>query len=311
VSDERLRLNSGRLLVEVAPSCGGSITRFDYIGGNCAIPLFRRCEEEMVLRRSALGASCFPLIPYSNRLREGRFKVGDRILQHELNCLPERHSSHGDGWMRQWAVSHFDDSRIEMYLGCDARQPVQYTARQEIHVGKDVIRVRLCVTNKDSFRAPFGIGIHPYFADPRGAHLRCSLESEWTLDDELMPVKCVDNARFAEMKEGIRVLDLPEIGAFTGSCTDARISWPSAKVSLRCETSPPMKHAIIWRPEKGEFFCYEPVSHMIDGFNMATLEVNKSGIKFLESGDRYESTWRFSVLSDVEPLQGVVPKGTV
>lgn len=295
MSEQRIRIENDRLLMEVSPSCGGSITRFDYIGSGEAVPVFRRCEEDLIAKQSSLGASCFPLLPYSNRLRGGRFMAGHRAIQHELNCPPEQHSSHGDAWMRQWGLREFDKTSVAMYLDPHTDQPVQYSAQQKLKIDEGVAEVHIRVTNSDKIRAPFGIGIHPYFARPQEAQLRCCLEKEWILDNELMPVECAPNPHYAKMKQCIRVRDLPEVAAFVGESTDATIYWPSTKLAVHCESSPQMKHAIFWRPQNREFFCYEPVSHMIDGFNMAESGVQNSGVIFLNPGESFEALWKFFV----------------
>ena len=102
------------------------------------------------------------------------------------------------------------------------------------------------------------------------------------------------------MANGILVCDLPEAGAFHSASTNALISWPSNGLRLDIESSPPMRHAIIWCPAGQDFFCYEPVSHMVDGFNKEPAGVRNTGVEYLDPNQSFEATWTFSVSVESE-----------
>jgi aldose 1-epimerase len=291
----RQRLENDDIIVEILPAYGGSLTRFDYKLAEQRIPILRRCEEGLVDQLLPLDASCFPLLPYSNRLRDGRFEIGDRAYQHSLNCPPEKHSSHGDAWMRQWRIGGLSGSHIELLLDPADNQPIKYLASQIVRLEKSTVSIQVQVTNKDDVRAPFGMGIHPYFRRSPDAQLACHLDRQWELDAELMPLRNVANPLKVKMASGILVKDLPEAGAFYSTSTNARIVWPSSGLRLDIESSPRVRHAIIWCPTGQDFFCYEPVSHMIDGFNMKQAGVRDTGIRFLDPGQSLAATWTLSV----------------
>jgi aldose 1-epimerase len=303
VSNNRIareRLENDDIIVEMSPACGGSLTRFDYKLADQRIPILRRCDDSLVDQLSPFGASCFPLLPYSNRLRDGRFEINGRQYQHSLNCPPEKHSSHGDAWMRQWRVGDISDDRIELFLDPDDGQPVRYLGSQIVRLENGTVSIQVQVTNKDEIRAPFGIGVHPYFRRSPDAQLACRLERQWILDDELMPLRNVANPLNVKMEKGILIRDLPESGAFCAASTDAQILWPSDGLRLDIQSNPPMQHAIIWCPTGQDFFCYEPVSHMIDGFNRDRAGVRNTGVEFLDPNQSFEATWTFSVSVESE-----------
>ena len=49
-----------------------------------------------------------------------------------------------------------------------------------------------------------------------------------------------------------------------------------------------------------DFFCYEPVSHMVDGFNMERADLRNTGVMFLDPNQSFEATWTFSVSVESE-----------
>lgn len=289
-------LENDHLILEVDPSSGGSVTRFDYKDINTTHPIFRRCKQDLSASQLPLEASCFPLVPYSNRLRHGVFSVNGKVYRHELNCPPEIHSSHGDGWMRPWEISDSSDRHIEMRLEAFPHQPIKYSAVQSLKLRSDRLSISLEVTNADTVLSPFGLGLHPYFHRAAGAQIRCDLKSHWQLDDELLPTNLVDNPRFLAMKNGLNISDLPTVGAYYSQSTNADIFWPSTGLKLRLTTIPVQRHAILWCPEGNDFFCYEPVSHMIDAFNMINHGTENCGVIYLNPGDSHKVIWDFSIV---------------
>src|SRR5262249_47411364 len=59
-------------------------------------------------RRMPLAMSSFPLVPYSGRIRDGRFSFQGRNVVLPLNFLPESNSIHGQAWQVPWQVVHHD-----------------------------------------------------------------------------------------------------------------------------------------------------------------------------------------------------------
>ena len=192
-------------------------------------------------------------------------------------------------------------SHIELFLDPEDSQPIKYLGRQIVRLQDHTVSMQLRITNKDEVRAPFGIGIHPYFRRSPDTKLACRLDRQWELDSELMPSRNIANALNVKMVKGVLIRDLPESGAFHSASTKALISWPSSGLRLEIESDPSMQHAIIWCPAGEDFFCYEPVSHMVDGFNRERAGVRDTGVKFLDPNQSFEATWTFSVSVESEP----------
>lgn len=50
----------------------------------------------------ATDASCFPLVPFANRVSGNRFVWQGREYQLQPNVEWDAHYLHGDGWLGQW-----------------------------------------------------------------------------------------------------------------------------------------------------------------------------------------------------------------
>ena len=78
VRQPMIELNNGKLRLRLEPEIGGSIVDFSTHHGGQWIPIMRRGEEPLT---KSSNASSFVLIPYSNRLRDGRFSFAGRSYQ--------------------------------------------------------------------------------------------------------------------------------------------------------------------------------------------------------------------------------------
>src|SRR3546814_17040014 len=88
-------LLAGSLRLRLAPSAGGSITRFDVMHGGIEQPLLRGAEG---LPDHALDRACFLPVPFSNRIRGGFFTSRDRRISLRPNMTVYPSPLHGLGW---------------------------------------------------------------------------------------------------------------------------------------------------------------------------------------------------------------------
>ena len=68
-------LANSLLRLDVAPSLGGGITRFDFRNEGTLVPVFRRCRH-VAADTQPNELACYPLLPYSNRIGGGHFSMG-------------------------------------------------------------------------------------------------------------------------------------------------------------------------------------------------------------------------------------------
>ncbi|MGI9336359.1 MAG: aldose 1-epimerase [Gammaproteobacteria bacterium] len=289
-SQKRASLTAQHSVLEVLPASGGCIARF----------AVRTAAGEVDILRPAGGGdadgidprqtACFPLVPYSGRIRDGRFVCGTREVREPLNFAPERHSIHGHGWQRPWRVEAQDASTLTLaYTHAPDDWPYAYTARQCFrldpppsadHLGALAITVSL--TNESDEPMPAGLGLHPYFARTPGAHLSAQVSGVWLTDDEVMPVEHAGLPASMPLPGGIHVDRTPLDHAFTGFGGVADIEWPERKLKVRLRASPLLGFLVVYTPPGEDFFCVEPVSNCTDAFNLAAAGCNDTGMLMLE-----------------------------
>jgi aldose 1-epimerase len=266
------------------------------IGGR-PVALLRHAREAHDGRPCSLGASSFPLVPYCGRLHAGRYDFRGRHDQWPLNSLPERHSSHGDGWMRAWELTELDRRTAVMTLEPDAAAPVKYRCTQRVAVSAGGVRISMTVRNEGAQIIPVGLGLHPYFASRGLAIIKAHLPVIWRWDHEMMPICAESNPLAAGFADGRRAGELSIAAEYADWDGAAAIEWPTLGARIELHTVPRLKHVVIWAPEGEDFFCFEPVSHATDALNGRDGHPPGEDFVILEPQAECEQSFDFRVMT--------------
>jgi len=291
----RILLRDNAITIGFAPEWGGALTRFDVCVGNKLIDLLRPAIDDPVGPIHALGSSCFPLVPYGGRLRNGRFRFAGKTFQYPLNAVPERHSSHGDGWTRSWSLIHLDRRSAIMALSVDESAPLKYQCTQSITVNGNRVRIALIARNCDTNPIPIGLGLHPYFANRAEATITAVLPAHRRWDQELMPTTYERNLLSNSFRRGRSVVDLPVAAEYAEWDGRAVIDWPASGVRLDLITTPRLEHVVMWLPVSKEFFCFEPISHATDAFNTNHNPTSGADFAVIEPRGSLEQCFDFTI----------------
>lgn len=211
--------------------------------------------------------SCFPLVPWSNRIADGGFTVGGRWVALQRNCEDEPWPIHGSGWQHAWRVEAHTAYKVRLSLRQHAATAYHYEAMLQYAVYGYTLRVDLAVTNTGRATMPFGLGLHPFFTRLDGVRLLAPASKVWLNDGRTpLPTKrVVVPARWDFRTER----SLPENGldhAFQDWTGTATIHWPSARLSLRIDAN--VDAFVLYTPADRNFFCFEPVDHPINAVHL-------------------------------------------
>jgi aldose 1-epimerase len=288
-------LSKGLLSVGIDPAAGGSLSRLDLLLGSKRIDILRPARSNPCLIAPALNMSCFPLVPYAGRLRGGRFDFAGRVITYPLNALPERNSSHGDGFTREWDVIDLDRDRAVLRACALADAPIQYDCTQTVTVAENRVDITLMARNIESRPIPLECGFHPYFARRAQARIRAQLPTHTHWDEELMPVSVGANRLQQQFERGMAAAELPVAAEFGGWNGRAEIEWPSDGLTVELQTRPALEHVVVWAPDGEEFFCFEPLSHATDSFNRWRGERSLVPPRNLQPDESFEQAISFVV----------------
>ena len=172
-------LCAGPWRARLRPDVGGSLASLTFDGTE----VLRTMPEGS---SSPLDAACFPLAPYCNRIRDGRFTFAGREVILPPNFAPETHSIHGLAWQRPWQVESQAANKcvlVDEYDGADG-WPWGYRAEQRVRLGDKGCAITLVLTNRGDERMPAGLGLHPYFRRRDAVRLRFSADHVLLSDPE-------------------------------------------------------------------------------------------------------------------------------
>ncbi|MFT0532632.1 aldose epimerase [Castellaniella hirudinis] len=218
----------------------------------------------------------FPLIPFSNRIRQARMRWDGRDIA--IQPLPgQAHALHGQAQRMTWEVLRQQAGQVALGLrhpAGDDGWPWAWSARQTIRLSADGrLDIRLSLRNQDTRPMPAGLGLHPYFtADRVQAHAR----TDWAHEQELArfprPNTCAQWRR--------------DDGTWTVYLSDwdgqAHIHWPSGP-GLRMRAHGALRHLVL-HCNAGRYLCVEPATHVCDAVNLAAAGVPGTGLHSLAPG---------------------------
>ncbi|MEY2618157.1 MAG: hypothetical protein RL522_1159, partial [Pseudomonadota bacterium] len=244
--------------------------------GGRRIDWLRPTPPAALARRDILAMASFPLVPYCNRLRDGRARFEGREIRLRPNhpASPSPHPLHGLGWQRPWTVLARTDSCCELglYVPASEAWPWRFSAMQRIELRGAALHLRLCVLNEDTVAMPAGLGHHPSFARGAGTRLTCATASMWRTDAEVMPVALETGGVVDRLRQGLPLDEADLDNNFVGWDRRACIDWPAVgdapARSLRIEADPVLDHLGVYAPLGADYFCAGPVSQCADWLNL-------------------------------------------
>jgi aldose 1-epimerase len=295
----KIILRAGALETGVAPAVGAGITHFSaHIEGHTFHLLRPAPDSFEEVRRSA----CFPLVPFSNRVREGAFEFQQQRVQLPPNMPGQKHPMHGIGWRRSWQLTTHDDTHAELVLRHEASEwPWSFEARQRIDLDEHGLTLSLSVRNLSQHPMPAGLGFHPYFLCDEHTTLDARTRRVWLTDDELMPTQRQRvNGRY--LLRNRPMLEQTLDNGYEGWSGHAIIDWGPIALRMSAPSThffqcfSPRPNAGIYAPEGWGVFAAEPVTHANAALNRPTSEWSAAGLRILQQDQQTGLSARFEIL---------------
>jgi aldose 1-epimerase len=294
MTDQQLvRLATDTLALWLAPAIGGSIARFEHrIAAGEWAPILRGADG---LPANALDAGSFPLVPYCNRIRNGRFTFRGREVRIRPNMAGDPSPLHGDGWQAAWEVARQSSAEAELvYRHAPGEWPWAYEARQHFRLDNKGLDLRLSCRNLADEMMPCGLGQHPYFPCSPATLLDTSVTEVWTVDEQVLPVERLPATGRYDLA------DRPICGqqldnGFGGWSGEARIRMAEDGPDVIL-SSPDAGYFQVYSPTEGGLFVAEPVTHANAALNEPEELWPSLGLRVLAPGEEMALNARIALV---------------
>ncbi len=295
-----LEMRNENLILKISPEMGASFLEFQ---GNVRGTWMHLMRPTPATASSSSDCASFLMLPYPNRVRDGKFTFEGR--EYELK-FSEKHSIHGDVRNRPWQVTaqaadsctlEFDSRQVEGF-----NYPWHVKVELRLELEDTTLRAVTKIQNVNEEPMPFGYGFHPYFprqlsaGDAPQVQIACDGVYPTERDVPLptgpvMDCTPQDDMRvFGPLKNNLD-------HCFGGWSGRAVVEWPHTKVRVITEADPAHSHFVVYSPENAEFFAYEPQTQVNDAYNLAAKGQENTGMQTLKPGETHESKvwWRVEV----------------
>ena len=294
-----LQLASGAARVVLLPLLGGSIGTFTVKGH----PILRATPDEAVTGANVRLASCYPLVPYSNRIRDARLAFNGQTFPLTRNFGDSPHSIHGVGWQRPWHIETATSTRATLILEHDATGeealawPWPFRARQAFDLAgaeeRACLSVTLTIENTGNAAFPYGLGWHPFFPRDPTTTLQFGAAAVWRNDATELPVERIAAQSPWSFRDPSPLGDATIDNVFVG--WDGRATVRSAHgASVAIDADSACSCLVVYAPAERDFIAVEPVTHETDAFNRAAAGAQSTGMRVLTPGAGYSCTMRIA-----------------
>jgi aldose 1-epimerase len=297
---QAVEIGTAAVVVRVAPATGGAITDVVWHGQS----VLRATPPAM--RSEVRACACYPLLPYSNRIRDAVLHFAGRAhaLAHNFGKHP--HSIHGVGWQRAWRVARHGADTLALELDHEVVDtsarlawPWPFAASHRLHVqeshGRTILHATLTIRSTADEAFPFGLGWHPFFPRFDDTRLEFTADAVWRNDPTQLPVAREPTPPEWSFTTARLLGDMVVDNVFVGWRGTARLTQPGLGMALALEADRACDKLVVYSPPGAAFVAVEPVTNETDAFNRAAAGVAGTGMRVLPPGAAFSCTMRLSI----------------
>lgn len=279
-----ITLRRANATVTISPEHGGAIASYFWMVKEQRLDWLRPTPE-VTPDMPPNMFSCFPMIPFFGRIGNGRFSFSGQTITLLPTTPASPHAIHGHGWRRAWNVSRLEGNSLHLrYRHCANDWPWDYGAEYHMTLGDDgSLHQTLSLVNLSAEAMPAGLGLHPFFPRRGGECLQANVRSRWHYDADGTPLYAGQDSPVAEIQRKADVDCLAIDSVFEGWQGEATAFFPYGTV--RISASPEISRAVIVARPGGNFFTFEPVTHISEAFNRAEEGDDQTGRTILSPNE--------------------------
>jgi aldose 1-epimerase len=239
-----------------------------------------------------LACANFLMVPYSNRIENGRFEFAGQTHQLQNG---DQHAIHGDVRKRPWHIAEQSADRLRCTFSSaeytEINWPWPFAAEALFALKDSSLHMHLALTNQGETPMPAGFGWHPYFSRSltkagEAVALQFDLDGAYPdANDTRIPSGPL--APLAPHQDFSREKVLAPDNFLDTCCygfDGGYITWPESGVRLRLLPSANCRHLVLYNPAGTSYFAVEPVTNANNGANLLAQDDPTCGTIFLAPG---------------------------
>jgi len=269
-------------------------------------------------RRAGAGdpekCASFPMVPWSNRIRDGVLPFAGRRWQLQRNAA-DGTAIHGAVRYARWEV--VEHTATAVTLAVDTAEqigvnfPWQFGSTVRYAVDDDDLVVTTSVRNTDVEPFPAGFGHHPYLSRallPVGAPVReypltagpllhVPARAGYRLSSALPdgPAGAVPARADFRAPRVLGTSFVDDVLTELDPDVPVHVEYPDEGVAVDLTVDPVYRHLVLYAPRRRCYFAVEPATNVNDGFTLHEAGVPGTGVFVLEPGEERSGTFRLGV----------------
>lgn len=282
--------------VGLVPATGGSVAFGRVRVGGEWVDVLRPTPADAL--DDVWSTASFPLVPWSNRIRDAAFQWAGKTYQLRVN-FEDGTAIHGTGIEFPWAVVEQTPTTATLEFVSrgvyGVNFPWPFTARFTYELDEERFTWHMEITNDAHETFPAGLGHHPYFVrelasreltggEPTQLQINCMTSYP--------VVGCLPTGAPQEVSGRLDFRDMKPLGEeFMDGCfthrtssTLATIDYPGA-LTVDIEAGALLEHAVVYLPVDVPYFAVEPVTNGNDGFNLEAQGAEGTGVFLVQPGE--------------------------
>lgn len=240
------------------------------------------------------------LIPWPNRIRDGRYRIDDVDYQLALS-EPDRHNAmHGLVRWTGWRLVSHEPSSVTLQQTVFPQKgwPTVLESMISYRLSSEGLQVDVQARNLGDHRVPFGYGAHPFLTAGESSvdELSLTLPADRYLqvDERMLPTELVEVDERYDFRQEKPVAGLDLDTAYSDLHRDDQGRW---RVSIACGS----RRTSLWADERHRWaqvftgggdrttgLAVEPMTCGPDAFNPGPTT---EGVLTLEPGQSYQGRW--------------------
>ncbi len=251
--------------------------------------IFYPVNDSPLIKNSNQIIAAYPMLPYSNRIAEGKFSFNNSNYQLIPNAGNGKDAIHGNAWQRAWNLESFTENSVLLTLNYSPEKnsekewPYAYFATLRYCIYETGLFIQMSCKNTDICKQPVGMGFHPYLPRRNLVEIGFSAPSVWNNGPDGLPEGRMlneDQWNFDQMRKLTH-------NDFLDNCyvhwdRRAFIRWKYQNCFLTVSASPIFQHLVVYTPKDRSYFTMEPATNMNNAINMP--EISDRGLAILKPG---------------------------